>query len=187
MQEDAHKMETEQSANGAGDDAAGTGGALEQLEALRRTVQEARSVPMSASCVVNRADTLASLDAIIAALPTELEQAQGVMNSSGAKVAEGEAEAQRIVNEARDWAAQMAGETSVAKEAEAMAAKTRAAAEADATALRTETDAFIDSRMASFESVLHKTTSQVKTARHRLSERSKLDDAPAGEALPDLD
>lgn len=186
-------METEQSANGAGDGdlsnggASASGGALDQLEALRRTVQEARSVPMSASCVVNRTETLASLDAIIAALPTELEQAQGVVNSSGAKVAEGEAEAQRIVNEARDWAAQLAGETSVAKEAESMAAKIRAEAEADAAALRTETDAFIDSRMASFESVLHKTTSQVRTARHRLSERSRLDDVPDGDALPDLD
>ena len=34
---------------------------------------------------------------------------------------------------------------------------------------------FIDSRMASFESVLHKTASQVKTARIRLAERSGLD------------
>lgn len=177
-------METEQTTNG-GDE--GAEGALGQLEALRRTVQEARSVPMSASCVVNRAETLASLDAIIAGLPTELEQAQGVVNSSGAKVAEGEAEAQRIINEARTWASDMAKETSVVKEAEAMAAQIRADAESDAAALRTETDAFIDSRMASFESVLHKTTSQVKTARHRLAERSKLDETTdAEDVLPEL-
>jgi hypothetical protein len=42
-------------------------------------------------------------------------------------------------------------------------------------ALRRETDQFIDSRMAGFESVLHKTASQVKTARIRLAERSGLD------------
>ena len=42
-------------------------------------------------------------------------------------------------------------------------------------ALRRETDLFIDSRMAGFESVLHKTTSQVHTARARLAERSGLD------------
>lgn len=180
-------METAQSGNGI-EDAVGSDSALAQLEALRRTVQEARSVPMSASCVVNRAETLAALDAVIAGLPSEIEQAQGVVNSSGAKVAEGEAEAQRIINEAREWASNMAKETSVVKEAEQMAAKLRADAEADAEALRTETDAFIDSRMASFESVLHKTTSQVKTARHRLAERSKLDETPdAEDALPALD
>ena len=51
----------------------------------------------------------------------------------------------------------------------------RADAEEDVAALRRETDEFIDSRMASFESVLHKTASQVKTARARLAERSGLD------------
>ena len=38
----------------------------------------------------------------------------------------------------------------------------------------------MDSRMASFESVLHKTASQVKTARARLAEGSNMD--PAGRA-----
>jgi hypothetical protein len=36
-------------------------------------------------------------------------------------------------------------------------------------------DRFIDSRMASFEAVLHKTTSHVASARQRLAERSSLD------------
>jgi hypothetical protein len=48
-------------------------------------------------------------------------------------------------------------------------------AEEEAAALRRETDEFIDQRMAGFESVLHKTASQVKTARLRLAERSDLD------------
>ena len=59
--------------------------------------------------------------------------------------------------------------------AEQQAAEIRADAEEDVAALRRETDQFIDSRMAGFESVLHKTASQVKTARIRLAERSGLD------------
>ncbi len=62
----------------------------------------------------------------------------------------------------------------VVRVAEEQAAKLRADAEADAAALRRETDEFIDSRMAGFESVLHKTASQVRTARSRLAERSGL-------------
>ena len=46
-----------------------------------------------------------------------------------------------------------------------------------------EIDEFIDGRMAGFESVLHKTATQVRTARARLAERSGLD---TGE-LPRLD
>ena len=61
------------------------------------------------------------------------------------------------------------------KSAELKAARIVAAAESDAAALRREADTFVDSRMASFESVLARTTSQVRTARARLVERSRLD------------
>ena len=78
-----------------------------------------------------------------------------------AKVAEGEDQAAQILAEAREQAADLAKHTEVIRVAEAEAAKIRADAEEEAAALRRETDTFIDSRMASFESVLHKTTSQV--------------------------
>jgi hypothetical protein len=67
--------------------------------------------------------------------------------------------------------------------AEQVAAQLRSEADQEAAALRREIDEFIDARMASFESVLHKTSSQVRTARARLAERSGLD---IGE-LPRLD
>ena len=59
------------------------------------------------------------------------------------------------------------------KVAEQKAAAIVAEAESDAAALRREADAFVDSRMASFESVLARTSSQVRTARARLAERSR--------------
>jgi len=80
----------------------------------------------------------------------------------------------RILAEAREHAAALAQHTEVVRVAEEQAARLRSEAEADAAALRRETDEFIDSRMAGFESVLHKTASQVRTARSRLAERSGL-------------
>ena len=129
---------------------------------------------MSASCVINRGDVLAAIDDVIDNLPDEIADAQQVIDRSQAKVTEGEAEAGRILAEAREHAAALAQHTEVVRVAEEQAAKLRADAEADAAALRRETDEFIDSRMASFESVLHKTASQVRTARSRLAERSGL-------------
>jgi hypothetical protein len=73
-------------------------------------------------------------------------------------------------------------ESEIVRVAEEKASKIKADAEAEAQALRKETDLFIDSRMASFESVLHKTASQVKTARARLAERSDLDPADRARA-----
>jgi regulator of protease activity HflC (stomatin/prohibitin superfamily) len=147
----------------------------EKLAKLREIVLHARAMPMSASCVINRNEVLQAIDDVVQHLPDEFAEAQRVIDEAQAKVSEGEAEADRIINEARGKVSQLAEDSEVVSQAQQLAAKIKAEAETDAAALRRETDVFIDSRMASFESVLHKTSSQVKTARIRLSERSSLD------------
>ena len=139
----------------------GRGTAEEKLAYLRELILNARAMPMSASCVINRSEVLAAIDDVIENLPDEIADAQHVIDTSASKVAEGEAEAGRILAEARDHAASLAQHSEVVRVAEQV----------------------IDARMASFESVLHKTSSQVRTARARLAERSGLD---TGE-LPRLD
>jgi hypothetical protein len=149
--------------------------AEEKLARLRELILNARAMPMSASCVINRGDVLSAIDDVIENLPDEIADAQDIIDRSQAKIAEGEAEAGRILAEAREHAAKLAQHSEMVRVAEQQAAKMRAEAEEDVAALRRETDQFIDSRMAGFESVLHKTASQVKTARIRLAERSGLD------------
>ena len=146
-----------------------------KLSKLRDLVANARSMPMSASCVVNRNEMLAAIDDVIDNLPDEIADAQDVIENSREALAAGEAEAERITEQANQRAAELATETEVIKVAERKAAAIVASAESDAAALRREADAFVDSRMASFESVLARTSSQVRTARARLAERSKLD------------
>jgi hypothetical protein len=168
---------------GVGTSTVGRGTAEEKLAYLRELILNARAMPMSASCVINRSEVLAAIDDVIENLPDEIAYAQRVIDTSASKVAEGEAEAGRILAEAREHAASLAQHSEVVRVAEQVAAQVRSEADHEATALRREIDEFIDARMASFESVLHKTTSQVRTARARLAERSGLD---TGE-LPKLD
>jgi F0F1-type ATP synthase membrane subunit b/b' len=149
--------------------------AEDRLRALRETIANARAMPMSASCVINRGEVLAAIDEIIDHLPDEIADAQRVIDSSQAKVREGEAEAARIIAEAHEHATDLARHSEIVRVAEEQAARIRADAEEEAAALRKEIDTFVDSRMASFESVLHKTSSQVRTARSRLAHRSSLD------------
>jgi regulator of protease activity HflC (stomatin/prohibitin superfamily) len=161
----------------------GRGTAEEKLVYLRGLILNARAMPMSASCVINRSEVLAAIDDVIENLPDEIAYAQRVIDTSASKVAEGEAEAGRILAEAREHAASLAQHSEVVRVAEQVAVQVRSEADQEAAALRREIDEFIDARMASFESVLHKTASQVRTARARLAERSGLD---TGE-LPKLD
>ncbi|MBO0812986.1 MAG: hypothetical protein J2P23_13200 [Microlunatus sp.] len=162
-----------------------------RLEQLREIISSARSMPMSASCVVNRADVLAAIDDIAGTLPAELAEARGVIAEQKSRIAEGRAEADRIIAEAHEHALQQAGHSAQVRVAEQQAARIIADARAEADALKREVDVFIDSRMAGFESVLAKTSSQVRTARRRLAERND-DDAESdhrerGSELPQLD
>ena len=162
-------------ASGVGMSMIGRGTAEDKLAYLRELILNARAMPMSASCVINRGEVLAAIDDVIANLPDEIADAQRVIDMAAFKIAEGEAEAGRIMADARDHAANLAQHSEVVRVAEQLAAQMRTEADTEAAALRRETDEFIDARMASFESVLHKTVSQVRTARARLSERSGLD------------
>ncbi|HHV20954.1 MAG TPA: hypothetical protein GXZ30_05400 [Propionibacterium sp.] len=141
------------------------------LDQLRDIISQAKGVPMSASCVVNRAEMLELVDRIRAVLPEELGRAQGLLANS-------DAEAEAIVSAARAQATRMAEDHEIAREARGIADELRRATEQECADLRRETDLFIDSRLAAFESELHRTSSQVATARQRLAERSALDDNP---------
>src|SRR3954466_2397976 len=78
--------------------------AEEKLTQLRQLVLNARSMPMSASCVVNRGEVLDAIDDVIAHLPDEIAGAQEVIDEKQSAIAEGEAEADRIRQKARERA-----------------------------------------------------------------------------------
>ena len=84
----------------------GRGTAEEKLAYLRELILNARAMPMSASCVINRGEVLAAIDDVIRNLPDEIADAQRVIQMAAYKVAEGEAEAGRILAEAREHARQ---------------------------------------------------------------------------------
>lgn len=162
-----------------------------RIEHLRELIASARSMPMSASCVINRSEVLRAIDDLAANLPDEIAGAREVIEHSDAKVAEGEAEAQRIISDANEHALEQAGHSAQVKIAEEEAKRIVADAESEADELRREVDVFIDSRMASFESVLVKTTGQVQTARKRLADRNTGEPEPERRPrvteLPSLD
>ena len=129
-----------------------------KLAKLRDLVANARSMPMSASCVVNRNEVLAAIDDVIDNLPDEIAEAQDVIENSSDARAAGEAEAARITERGEPARGRAGHRDRGDQGRRAEGGGDRGHAEADAAALRREADAFVDSRMASFESVLARTT-----------------------------
>ena len=54
----------------------------EKLALLRELILNARAMPMSASCVINRGEVLAAIDDVIDNLPDEIADAQHVIDRS---------------------------------------------------------------------------------------------------------
>jgi cell division septum initiation protein DivIVA len=157
----------------------------EVLSQLRDLVNGAKAVPMSASCMVNRAEVLALIDRAAEALTTDVGEAQRVTATSLETLERAQEEAAQIIASAEEKANFLAGQTPVMETARKKAAQLEARALADAEALRREADAYVDARIASFEASLQKTMSQVRTMRDRLASRSSLDDTST-QALPRL-
>lgn len=158
---------------------------LAVLSNLRDLVQHAKSVPMSASCMVNRSEVLGLIDKAMDALAEDTREAERVTATSLETLERAQLEAAQIIKAAEDKAVFLAGSTPVMEAARAKAAELERRSIAEAEALRREADAYVDGRIASFEAALQKTMGQVRTMRSRLASRSLLDDNETT-ALPRL-
>ncbi len=146
------------------------------LGELRDLVNDAKSVPMSASCMLNRAELLAMIDKANDAFREDVEEAQRVTASSLETLERAQVEAKQIVSSAEERASYLSTQNPVFEEAQRKADALQQQAIADADALRREADAYVDSRIATFEASLQKTMTQVQMMRERLARRSSLDD-----------
>lgn len=145
------------------------------IEQLRSTVEGARSMPMSSSAVINRGEVLAMISELEAALPAAFEQSDRVYSDRDAVLANAEARAARIIEEAGFEHDRLVSDTDVYRIALRKAEELRASAERDCDALRHETDEYVDTRLANFEITLTKTLEAVARGRDRLQGRHQLD------------
>ncbi|MER5439936.1 ATP synthase F0 subunit B [Streptomyces sp. NPDC002790] len=139
-----------------------------KLDDIVGTVGGARSMPMSASCVINRADLLAMLEEVRQALPGSLAQAQELIGGREQMVEQAHAEAERIIEGAHAERGTLIADTEIAHRAQAEADRILAEARQEAEEVRAEADDYVDSKLANFEVVLNKTLGSVGRGREKL-------------------
>lgn len=146
-----------------------------KLAEIRQAVEQARSMPMSASAVVNRAEMLAMLDELKVGLEQAFSESDQLKRQRDEVIAEGQREAERIIADARSERDNRVSDTEVFRIAQRRADELLAEARADADGLRKETDDYVDEKLATFEITLERTIEAVKRGRERLAGRSALD------------
>ncbi|MFS7877017.1 cell division initiation protein [Streptomyces asiaticus] len=143
-----------------------------KLDEIVDTVGGARSMPMSASCVVNRAELLAMLEEVRAALPDSLAHAQELIGGRDQMVEEAHREAGRIIESAHAQRASLISETELVRKSQEEADRILAEARREAEEIRVEADDYVDSKLANFEVVLTKTIGSVDRGREKLLGRA---------------
>jgi cell division septum initiation protein DivIVA len=140
-----------------------------RLHDLRTAVEEARSMPMSSSVMINRAEFLDLLGALEAAIDQTLSQATEVVGDREAVLAEGITQAEEIVRAAEMERDVLVSETDVFRLAEARAAEITESARKAAEELQAETDQYVEEKLANFELTLERTLELVRRGRAKLS------------------
>ncbi|MFI8340718.1 DivIVA domain-containing protein [Streptomyces sp. NPDC085639] len=155
-----------------------------KLDEIVAAVGGARSMPMSASCVINRAELLAQLEEVRQALPGSLAQAQELIGGREQMVEDARREAERIIDAAHNQRGSLISDTEIARRSQAEADRILDEARREAEEIRAEADDYVDSKLANFEVVLTKTIGSVDRGREKLLGRGPgLDE----HGYPDMD
>ncbi|MER5812796.1 cell division initiation protein [Streptomyces sp. NPDC002033] len=139
-----------------------------KLDEIVAAVGGARSMPMSASCVINRSELLDRLQEVREALPGSLAQARELIGGREQLVEEARREAERIIESAHAQRGSLISDTEIARRSQAEADRILAEARREAAEIRAEADDYVDSKLANFEVVLSKTIGSVDRGREKL-------------------
>lgn len=138
------------------------------LRELRDMVDAARTMPMSASVLVNRDEALALLDQALRTFPAELRHAVWLLKERQEYLDTAKREADGLLESARVQAERMVQRSDVVREARNSAQEVLADAEAEARRLHHQAEDYVDQRLAALETLLDKTITGVRKGREHL-------------------
>jgi cell division septum initiation protein DivIVA len=158
----------------------------DRLDELAATIESARSMPMSASCVVNRHETLEAIDEIRRLLPANLTKADALLADADGVLELARQQSEEIVAAGHQEKMRLVSESEVQAQAEREAGRIIAAAESEAQRMQREIDDYIDAKLANFEIVLTKTLEAVARGRDKIQGRRAVEELSHID-LPSLD
>lgn len=158
----------------------------DRLEDLADTIEGARSMPMSASCMVNRHEVLEAIDEIRRLLPANLTKADALLADADHVLELARQQGEEIIAAGHQEKMRLVSESEVQAQAEREAGRIIAAAEAEAQRMQREIDDYIDAKLANFEIVLTKTLEAVARGRDKIQGRRAVEELSHIE-LPSLD
>ncbi|MBW3667687.1 MAG: hypothetical protein KY443_00625 [Actinobacteria bacterium] len=138
---------------------------------LRRVIEivdNAKSMPLSASVLISKEEVLELLQDALGRLPDELREARWMLKERQEFLAKTQRDADEILEAARVRAERMVQRTEIVRSAQQTAKRTMEQAEDEARRLKHEAEDYCDKKLAAFEIVLERTMKTVQAGRDKL-------------------
>ena len=132
---------------------------LQQIEDL---IQEAKSMPLSSSVLVNREEILEILEAARNDLPEEIKQARWIVKDREELLSKGRRDAETIVERAHHERSLLVSEQEVVMAAREEAERVLSEAQEQARQIRLEAEDYVDAKLAQYEIALEKTWTELQ-------------------------
>ncbi|MFN2594577.1 MAG: hypothetical protein ABR579_06785 [Actinomycetota bacterium] len=141
---------------------------IERIDEIQVLIEEAKSVPLSSSAVINRDEFLDLLAQLKEQVPDEIRQARWMTRDRDELLARARKEAERIIAEAQEQRDRLLSRTEIVHAAQREAERITDEAKDRAARIRLEAEDYIDQKLAAFEILLNKTLSTVAKGREQL-------------------
>jgi cell division septum initiation protein DivIVA len=151
------------------------------LDEMRRMVTQARSMPMSSSAIVNRAELLDMIASARSVVPESIAAADSIVADADAVLERARRRAALRAAAGGAGAARLVQMESVLDQARAEAARIIEEAEGAAQRRAQDADAYANQQLGRFENELAAISSQVRAGRQYLEKTSGLPPAAPGE------
>ena len=141
---------------------------IDRIDELQVLVEEAKSVPLSSSAVINRDEFLELLAQLKEELPDEIRQARWMTRDRDELLGRARKEAERIIAEAREQRDRLLSRTEIVHAAQREADRVLDEARERAAKIQHEGEDYVDQKLAAFEILLNKTLATVARGREQL-------------------
>jgi cell division septum initiation protein DivIVA len=141
---------------------------MDRVEEIISVVQEARNVPMSRNCMIDRGEMLALLEQLRAELPAELRRSAALLDERDKILDAGQREAERMIAEAEAEHHRLVSHNEVVVSADREANRLVNEARAEAQRLRDEVDEYVDTTLANFEQFLTRSLASIERGRDKM-------------------
>jgi hypothetical protein len=143
------------------------------IDKLDELVQNAKGVPMTDQVRIDREEIWEIIDQMRSTIPEEIKQARWIVKERQEMLAEAKREAERLVGEAREQAAQAASQQEIVRLAERQAQELLDEARGKEREIRLGAEDYADEILNTLEVNLGKFLSAVQRGREQLAARSE--------------